>query len=73
MEVTKRGNMRLQRVQLKPACLLRCKACVYNWLWTDRDVIWADLDGKAFEDYYCENHARQLNERQPLVRLSDDI
>lgn len=39
-----------------PAVYLRCVVCGKRQL-TGRDVVFADLDGRPFEDYYCANDA----------------
>jgi hypothetical protein len=55
--------MKLERVPSKPACQLPpCKGCGCS-LYTDYPGAFADLDGPAFETYYCpECVIRILNE-----------
>lgn len=45
--------MKLEKVNSYPVFQTNCYTCARKLI-SSRDVIWADLDGKAFEAYYCE-------------------
>lgn len=45
--------MRIEKVNPGPTFMTFCCKCNRR-LYSNRDPIWADLDGEAFKDYYCE-------------------
>ncbi len=48
-----RGPHNFELVTEGPHFRCKCLVC-RKWVQTDRDKVWADLNGPAFEAYYCE-------------------
>lgn len=45
--------MRLERVEIPPHFIYKCKRCEKVWR-TYEQPVWCDLKGKPFVDYYCD-------------------
>lgn len=59
--------MRLERVNPKPYFLTWCYSCGRS-LDTSKVSVWADLDGPAFEAYYCERCSTLVGrDQEPLT------
>jgi len=50
-------------------CRVRCVACHPHAAWIYFKDAWADLDGKPFVDYYCEQHAQEKLDETPRIPM----
>jgi hypothetical protein len=57
--------MNLQEVNPTPVFHVTCKGCG-DRLWTNRDKVFADLDGDPFRAYFCGKCAGQVSRKEML-------